>query len=67
MRTETEAETEAETDLAGRLTADLGAFDVGAAPIGPVMGWGRAMKTRRRAAQAGVLSAVAAAGTASAP
>ncbi|GAA2017898.1 hypothetical protein GCM10009839_12360 [Catenulispora yoronensis] len=51
-------------DLTERLTADLGAFDVGSAPIGPVMGWGTAMKRRRRAVRAGVLSAVAAAGVA---
>ena len=56
---ETGVGTEAEADLVRRLTEDLGAFDVGAAPIGPAMGWGKAMKTRRRATQAGVLSAAA--------
>ncbi|GAA1975092.1 hypothetical protein [Catenulispora subtropica] len=52
----------AEADLAERLAADLGAFAVGAAPLGSVTGWGKAIKTRRRAARAGVLSVVAVAG-----
>lgn len=52
----------ADADLAGRLARrladDLGAFEVGPAPVGSAVGWGKAIKTRRRAAWAGALSAV---------